>query len=208
VYDAFYTRGGWKYRLPREWWWHWRNVVRRFKLKRGMGMLEIACGMGFHTDLFCRMGFDCSGMDICETAVRLARERYPNRTFHQADATGALPATAHSLDVVITRGCSLYHYDLSAPGPVAATENILGYLKPGGRFILIIASDLSGDRRPGQIWQNRLVDYREHFARFGQPFTVGWRKGMVICSLGGGGRRSLGRGRAGFSDGSAHRAGL
>jgi len=183
VYDQFYAEGGWKYRTFAEWWWHHRHFVRRFQLRPQMRMLEIACGMGFHTDLFCKMGFDCVGMDICDTAVRLARYRYPKRKFFLADATANLPAEPDSLDVIVTRGCSLYHYDLAAAGPVAATGNFLRYLKPGGRFVLIIATDLSGATDDGKIWQNRIEDYEQHFARFDRSYTVDWHKGMAICSI-------------------------
>lgn len=180
-YDTFYAEGGWRYSLLREWWWHWRHVVRPLRLRRGMRMLEVASGMGMHTDLFCRMGFDCSGIDLCTTGVEAARQRYPRRDFHCADAKGTLPFPTDSFDVVITRGCSLYHYDLQAAGPRAATANLWRYLKPGGLFVLVIVSDLSGRRDPVKIWQNRLEDYHKHFEPFDRNCVVNWRRGMVIC---------------------------
>jgi SAM-dependent methyltransferase len=181
-YDTFYASGGWRYGLLREWWWHRRHVVRRFGLTRGQRMLEVASGMGFHTNLFCLMGFDCVGIDTCPTGIESARKRYPRRTFHQADAKGDLPFERGSFDNIITRGCSLYHYDLAAPGPHQATANLMQYLRPGGRFILVIVSDLSGERDPVKIWQNRIEDYRAHFERYDADCTVDWHRGVVICS--------------------------
>jgi SAM-dependent methyltransferase len=180
-YDTFYAEGGWRYGLVREWRWHRRQMVQRFGLRRGSRILEVACGMGFHTDLFCRMGFQCVGMDACATGIAAARERYPKREFHCADAKGALPFATDSFDVIVTRGCSLYHYDLGAAGPHAATANLMNYLKPGGHFILIIVSDLSGRRDPVKIWQNRLEDYRTHFERFDPQCSITWHRGTVIC---------------------------
>jgi hypothetical protein len=55
------------------------------------------------------------------------------------------------------------------------------YLKPGGVFILIIVSDLSGARDPVKIWQNRIEDYQGHFSRFDPACTVDWHRGVVIC---------------------------
>ena len=182
-YDGFYAAGGWEYKFVREWWWHRRQLVKRFGLRRGQRMLEIACGMGFHTNLFCRMGFNCAGLDSNATAVRLARQAYPGREYHLADVRGDLPYAESSFDVMVTRGCSLYHYDLMSKRALDTTANLLCYLKPGGLFVLMIASDLSNRREPGQIWQNRLQDYREHFERFGGTLTVAWHKGMVICGL-------------------------
>ncbi|MCB9849915.1 MAG: class I SAM-dependent methyltransferase [Phycisphaerales bacterium] len=180
-YDTFYADGGWQYGLIREWLWHRRHMVKRFGLKRGMRMLEAACGLGFHTNLFCRMGFDCVGVDTCATGINTARQRYPKRDLNICDVRGDLPFDEASFDVVVTRGCSLYHYDLAAPAPIEATTNLMRYLKPGGRFILIIVSDLSGQRDPVKIWQNRLEDYRAHFSRFDANCTVDWHRGVVIC---------------------------
>jgi len=185
-YDTFYAEGGWRYGLVREWWWHRRHMVKRFGLAKGSRMLEAACGMGFHTDLFCRMGFDCTGLDTCATGIAEARRRYPNRNLIVGDAKGSLPFGEGSFDVVVTRGCSLYHYDLAAPGPCEATANLMRYLKPGGIFILIIVSDLSGARDPVKIWQNRIEDYQAHFSQFDSACTVDWHRGVVIC----GARRS------------------
>jgi len=180
-YDTFYANGGWRYGLLREWWWHRRHLVRRFGLRRGARMLEVACGMGFHTDLFCRMGFDCVGIDMCATGIAAARERFPRRTFEQADAKARLPFEMNSFDVIVTRGCSLYHYDLQAQGPRAATANLMRYLRPGGLFVLIIVSDLSGRRDPVKVWQNRIEDYQAHFAAFDPACTVAAHRGLVIC---------------------------
>ena len=182
-YDVFYENGGWRYGFVREWLWHRRHLVRRFGLRRGRRMIEVACGIGFHTNLYCRMGFECVGFDANETAVRIARERYPRRTFQVADARGDLPFEANTWDVVITRGCSLYHYDLALPRTHETTANLLRYLRPGGLFVLIIATDLSGRRDAGRIWQNTLEDYQQHFAAHGSNASVDWHKGMVICGL-------------------------
>ena len=99
VYNEFYAKGGWKYSLWKEYWWHRRNIVRRFGLRSGMRILEVACGNGFHTNLLRRMGFNATGVDrspagiadaLGITAARLAatavasaaaaqRERRPDR---------------------------------------------------------------------------------------------------------------------------------
>ncbi len=182
TYDSFYASGGWKYSILTEWFWHKRHMVKRFKLRKGCSMLEVACGTGFHTDLFCRMGFNCIGLDSCETAIEIAKKSYPKRIFHECDVRKELPLNEASLDVVVTRGCSLYHYDLAASATIETTAHLMKYLVPGGRFILMIVSDLSGSREPGRVWQNKLSDYHAHFDHFGGDCTVNWHKGMVIAS--------------------------
>ena len=114
-YETFYAAGGWKYGLVREWRWHRRHLFKRFGLRRGMRMLEAACGLGFHTNLFNLMGFDCTGIDTCETAIQQAEAAYPKRSFHLCDASEDLPLAEGRFDIVVTRGCSLYHYDLTSP---------------------------------------------------------------------------------------------
>lgn len=180
VYDDFYAAGGWRYSLVREWWWHRKNLMKRFDLPRGLRMLEVACGSGFHTNLFCRMGLDCVGMDINPAGIEYAKAHYPEREFVQADATADLPFDESSFDIVITRGCSIYHYDLSGSIALNMTANIMRYLKPGGRFILIIATDLSGNKPTDNIWQNTLDDYRGHFHEFDPQCSVDWYRGLSI----------------------------
>ncbi len=48
---------------------------------------------------------------------------------------------------------------------------------------MIIATDLSGRREPGRIWQNTLDDYRGHFSSFSRPWSVDWAEGTAICAL-------------------------
>jgi SAM-dependent methyltransferase len=181
-YDAFYWQGGWRYSYWREWWWHRRQVVRRFGLRRGMRILEVACGSGFHTDLFRRMGFDIVGVDRSEAGIEQARRHFPRSIYHCCDFR-EMPFEPHSFDVVVARGFSYYHYDLAGSDSHEATDMIMRYVGPHGLFIMIIATDLSGNRPAGRIWQNTLDDYRSHFASFGLPWTVDWVKGVAICTL-------------------------
>lgn len=181
-YDEFYKTGGWKYSLWREYWWHRRNLVKRFRLKRGMRLLEVACGSGFHTQLFSRMGFRCDGIDRSEAGIAWAKQHYHRPTYHCC-TLDEMPFEPHSFDVIVARGCSHYHYDLSDQAALDATATIARYLKPGGVFAMIILTDLSGRREPGTVWQNTLDDYREHFNSFGKQWSVDWVDGMAICEL-------------------------
>jgi len=182
-YNDFYSRGGWKYSFWKEYRWHRRNIVKPFRLRRGMRMLEVACGNGFHTNLFCRMGFDCVGVDRSIKGIEWAKTHYPDRTFHRRDILGDLPNELRGFDVVIARGCSHYHYDLTTNLAVATTRRILQLLKPGGVFLMIIITNLSGSRDADKVWNNTLEDYRGHFASFGRDWSVDWREGMAICAL-------------------------
>lgn len=182
-YNGFYETGGWKYSFLREFRWHRRHVVKRFGLGRGMRMLEVACGAGFHTDLFRRMGFDCIGVDRSEAGIAWARTHHPKSHYLHADIMDDLPLEFGSFDIVLARGCSAYHYDLAGEQARSVTARVLRFLKPGGVFVMTIATDLSGRRDPDRIWQNTLDDYRAHFSAFDREFSVDWYNGMALCGL-------------------------
>ncbi len=181
-YNEFYESGGWHYSLWREFWWHRKQVAKRFGLRRGCAMLEVACGNGFHTDLFCKMGYRCVGIDRSRSGIEAAKQRFPSRTFHCCDFRDT-PYPQESFDVVIARGFSFYHYDLDSVDAHIATCTILRHLKPGGLFVMLILTDRSGRREPGRVWQNYLSDYEQHFASHGRQWSVDWADGMAICSI-------------------------
>lgn len=181
-YAEFYRNGGWKYSFRKELRWHRTHLLKRFNLRRSMRMLEVACGSGFHTNLFNRMGFDCIGVDRSKEGIDSAKKHYAKRTFHCCDFR-EMPVDPESFDVVIARGFSYYHYDLLGNEAMGATKTLMRYVKPGGVFVMIIVTDLSGRREPGCIWHNTLEEYRSHFSAFGKKWSVDWADGMVICGL-------------------------
>ncbi len=183
VYNDFYKTGGWTYSYWREYWWHRRHFVKRFKLRRGMRILEMGCGNGFHTDLLNRMGFPCVGVDRSRAGIEWAREHFPRGTYHCGDLHDDLPVARGGFDVVYARGCSHYHYDLMTEQALGTTVRLQEFLKPGGIFIMVIVTDLSGEREPNKIWHNTLDDYRRHFSSFGAKWSVDWVEGMAVCGL-------------------------
>ncbi len=181
-YDRFYANGGWQYSFWREFWWHRRHVFKRFRLRRGMRLLEAACGNGFHTDLFRRMGVDSVGVDRSPSGIEWARKHHPRSQYVCCDLR-EMPFEPASFDVVLARGCSFYHYDLFTDEALGTTSLLLRYLKSGGVFIMIIVTDRSGRRDADQVWQNTLDDYHRHFAAFNRPYSVDWVDGMAVCGL-------------------------
>jgi ubiquinone/menaquinone biosynthesis C-methylase UbiE len=69
------------------------------KLIRGKKrVLEVGCGEGSKLQWLCTNNEDVVGVDISETAVKLARNQYPKLTFIEADA-GELPFTDNYFNV-------------------------------------------------------------------------------------------------------------
>jgi len=182
-YNELYRQGGWKYSFLKEFLWHRKHFIKRFQLRRGMKCLEVACGNGFHTNLLARMGLDCVGVDRSEEGIAWARSHFRNPTYHCCDLMGDLPVEKESRDVVYARGCSNYHYDQMSPRALDTTKHLLSYVKPGGVFVMVIVTNLSGKKEPGKIWHNTLEDYERHFCSFGLNWSVDWVQGMVVCGL-------------------------
>lgn len=181
-YNEFYKTGAWKYSYWRESRWHRRNMVKRFHLTKGMHVLEVACGAGFHTAMLTRMGFDAIGVDRSQTGIEWARQHHPGVKYLCCDFR-EMPFDPQSFDVVFARGCSHYHYDLMSRKALHGTATAMRFVRPGGVFVMIIVTDLSGRREPDNIWQNTLDAYHRHFEFFGLKHSVEWIDGMAVCAL-------------------------
>lgn len=51
----------------------------------GKRVLDMACGMGYGTDILCRGGCSAEGLDIDPDAIDLAKQQYPGVTYHVGD---------------------------------------------------------------------------------------------------------------------------
>ncbi len=96
-------------------------------VKRGHKVLDVAAGAGYVAAAAARRGADPLGIDFSATQVRLARSRYPNIRFEQANAE-ALPFDPDSFEAVVN-AFGLCHL----PNPDLALREAFRVLKPGGR---------------------------------------------------------------------------
>jgi ubiquinone/menaquinone biosynthesis C-methylase UbiE len=94
----------------------------------GHRVLDIATGAGYVAAAAARRRAHPIGIDFSSTQVRLARQRYLDIRFEQANAE-ALPFESESFDAVVNAFglCHLPHPDL-------ALREAFRVLKPGGRF--------------------------------------------------------------------------
>jgi SAM-dependent methyltransferase len=181
IYEQGYC-GHWHWRFNpiREWWKLKHHVIRRIGLKKGSRVLEIACGQGYHVNALRRMGYRVSGADISQAGIDFARSRFPDDDFHQVDAAKPMPFEERSFDLVWSHGAGFFHYCITDSATEAIVREHLRYVKPGGHYLVMISSDLSGNR-PGsgekpwaREWMHTLDDFRLMLGRHDGTVEAGW----------------------------------
>ncbi len=120
-------------------WMHWAqkgypllsNLID-YKSLNGKRVLDIACGTGWSTEQFARMGADVSAIDITPKAVELTKKRFEiyclKGNILIADAEN-LPFPDNHFDYVLAWGCLMH-----MPDTQKAIDEIYRVLKPGGKF--------------------------------------------------------------------------
>lgn len=109
---------------------------------RGARLLEIGCGIGTDLVRFARGGARVIGVDLSETAVRLAGRNmalhgHAAQRFALADGA-ALPIAAGAMDVVYAHGVLQYSAD-----PRGIVEEARRVLRPGGLAIFMVYNRIS-----------------------------------------------------------------
>ena len=109
----------------------------------GTRVLDVATGPGSLVGVAVRRGAQPVGVDLSSKMIELARQRYPNIEFHEADVE-RLPFPEAAFDAVV---CSfgLGHF----PRPERAVAECLRTLKQGGRIGLAWWDDVSRQRIQG-----------------------------------------------------------
>jgi ubiquinone/menaquinone biosynthesis C-methylase UbiE len=104
----------------------------------GRRVLEIGCGIGTDLLRFARGGAVTIGVDLAETAIRLARENFVRHGVSGANRLlvgdgAALPIGDATVDVVYAHGVLQY-----AAHPRGLVEETQRVLKPGGEAIFMV----------------------------------------------------------------------
>lgn len=106
-----------------------------------MRALDLGCGSGVNTRFLAQEGFDTSATDISPTGVCNTRELLRQHALVARCEVAPLerqPFDPETFDLVISVGV----FDSAGPDAAAAGMNeLLRVLKPGGRALLVFASD-------------------------------------------------------------------
>ena len=97
----------------------------------GLKHLDLACGTGPHIEHFLAAGFDCTGLDLNQPMLDLAKQRCPQAQFLQQNICDF--QLEQPVDVIT---CFLYslHYAGDTAGLTACIQKVLAALTPGGVF--------------------------------------------------------------------------
>ncbi|RVU42004.1 class I SAM-dependent methyltransferase [Rheinheimera riviphila] len=105
--------------------------LQQFFGNGGRQHLDLACGTGPHIEHFLTAGFQCTGLDLNQPMLDLARQRCPQAQFLQQNICDF--QLEQPVDLIT---CFLYslHYAADTQGLTACIRQVLAALKPGGVF--------------------------------------------------------------------------
>lgn len=114
-----------------------KRLVAAHKRSDGNALLDVACGTGGHIP-YLRDDFAYEGLDLDPVMLELARERFPDVTFHQGDMVDF--ALGRQFDVVTCLFSSVANVK-TLPRLRQAVANMTEHLRPGG--VLLVGSFLT-----------------------------------------------------------------
>jgi len=115
-----------------------RPVVQQLVKADAHSVLDLGCGNGWFAAALDRCGFAVTGVDNCESSLRLAAQHNPGLPFHWADAMQPLDAS------LVQRFDAVVAIDVidRVPLPRKLIEAALAALKPNG--LLIVTTNFHG----------------------------------------------------------------
>lgn len=117
-------------------------------------VLDVGCGEGNISRRLEALGFEVSGVDISDTAIRWAKEKSSTITYFQADLSKPKSLPSHCYHVVVDSNC--YHCILGEDR-IEFLRNIHGAMKQGGIFFV---SSLCSKSEETNIIKRNGLPYR------------------------------------------------
>lgn len=123
--------------------WHSSKTVNEFeqvtiqeallagKQKNSLKILDIACGTGFHSCFFKKLGVEYTGIDLSEAMLAQARKACPNQQFQKGDVTVATTFGQKSFSSGLLLGFAIYELN-----PKIVLDNAFSWIEPGGSLLV------------------------------------------------------------------------
>jgi SAM-dependent methyltransferase len=117
----------------------------------GRRALVVGCGFGRDAEHLAALGFRTTAFDISETAIRCARERFPESTvdYRAADLLDPPAEWAGAFDLVVE---SITVQSLPLSVRAAAIAGVRRMVAPGGELLVISGIRAEGERVDGPPW--------------------------------------------------------
>ena len=116
------------------------SLIKNNLKSGGNKLLDVACGTGKHIE-YLKQHYDVTGVDISNKMLDLAKVRYPNVQFHQADMMEM--ELGRDFDVLVCLFSSISHLK-TYENLSKALKNFSKHLKKGG--VLIIEPFIEPDK--------------------------------------------------------------
>ena len=154
----------WDHREPQQLVEAW--VRRRGRDDRGRRAVVVGCGLGRDAELLAGLGYSTMAFDVSETAVRIARDRFPESrvTYVAADLFALPDGWQQTFDLVVE---SLTVQALPLRLRSQAIEHVRSLVATDGTLLVVAAAQLeSGPPADGPPWPLTRADISA-FARDG-----------------------------------------
>jgi SAM-dependent methyltransferase len=117
----------------------------------GRRALVVGSGLGMDAEYVARLGFDTTAFDIAPTAIRVARERFPDSPVHYvvADLLDPPADWREAFDFVLE---SITVQALPPHLHAEATKRVTEFVRPGGVLLVLSAAGEEGDEPDGPPW--------------------------------------------------------
>ncbi len=128
------------------------RLLTRWAAERGLDgsgrrAIVVGCGQGADAEYVARLGFQVVAFDIAETAIRLARQRYPGSAvrYQAADLLNLPGEWRHAFDLVVE---IITVQALPDPPQRQAIANVGRLVRPGGTLVAVEAARGEHERAP------------------------------------------------------------
>jgi len=108
------------------------QLIQQHKPSSGRTLLDVACGTGGHL-VFLRQHYEVEGLDANPDMLKIARQKHPDLTFHQADMTSF--NLKRKFDTIICLFSSI-GYVKTKQRLHQTIQNMARHLQPGGVLII------------------------------------------------------------------------
>jgi SAM-dependent methyltransferase len=131
----------------------------------GKKALVIACGLGDDAEQLAAWGFETTAFDISDTAIQMARRRFPQSAvnYRVADLFQPPAEWEQMFDFVFEANTA---QALPAEIRAAAIQRIVGFVRPGGKVLAIVRARESDEPQGELPWPLTRAEMNE-FVRAG-----------------------------------------